>query len=214
VLRYTPSVDGSLTIDVGSGSVGASTSCITTPTCIGFTDIVGIRAGVEILLSVEGDAGTTATFTLTEVPSLVEGAACTIVQTFNVGAVEKCDFADGQYCAGAAGCSIAERLVFDTPLEFTSVAGTRLETCYSFSGPGSFALRTDGACSAGNLNDTVVRVFSNGLQIAVNDDVAPLVDNRCSAVEVTLPAGEYLGCVAHFGFDGVTNGVTFTATQQ
>jgi hypothetical protein len=214
VLRYMPRSNGKLTVEVGGGGtvVGAAATCTATAQCIEFIDDVNVRAGVDIFLSVEGNANTTANFRLTEVPSLVEGDACPIVRTFAPD-VEQCDFTDGQYCSGTAGCAFATPLVFDTPLEFTSVSGTRFETCYSFSGPGSYTFATEGACSVSG-NDTLVRVIGGGVQIASNDDVAPLEFNRCSRLERTLPAGDYFACVSHFNFDGDTADVTFTATHD
>jgi hypothetical protein len=202
-----------LDVTVVSGTVGVKASCNTLPSaCATTTTSVAIVLGVDVFLSVEGDAGSTVRFALSEAAPLENGAVCTVVPSLQFpSGVDRCDVAAGAYCAGNTGCTVAAPLVFDTPVEVVSVAGVISETCYAFSGAGSYSFVTEGACAlAGVGNDPAVRVMSGGHQFARNDDGA----NRCALLDVDLTDGAYFVCVGHYALNGVVAGVTFTATRR
>jgi hypothetical protein len=210
VVRYTPTVSGLLNVvDGPTGSVASAQTCAAELICAFGQESYAITAGVDIFLAVAGNENAVVTYTLSETAALREGDMCTIPGTSN-GASQLCDFTQQQYCGGAVGCAAATTLELNTPIPVVGVQGTRIETCYSFSDAGAYTFTTAGACTSGN--DTAVRVFTDGSQIARNDDINNTT--LCSNVVVTVADGNHLVCTSHFGFDGAVAGVTFTATRQ
>jgi hypothetical protein len=161
---YTSIADGFLrvTTNNSSGTVGLLRTCNAFATCVSSQRVFAIAPGVEIFLSVEGAAGSTVSFTLTEEPSLALGAACVLLPT-NGTDIDICDAEADLYCSGADGCAASTPLLFGSPIDVVSVAGVLSETCYGCTCAGTYTVTTEGACATPGfgLNDPAVRIVSN-----------------------------------------------------